>query len=114
MKSINKFAIIYIDHEISLNIAKQISLTISSTDKLNLRFVRAFEYIQRFDLIIRHKSDKFYIISNALFRLSNTIYSEEKKNSIDEKLDVLFIASMIEINFDFKKRLLKEYSSNFD
>ena len=114
MKSISKCAIIYIDHEIFLDIAKQISLTISFIDKLNLRFVKTFEYIQRFDLIIRHKSDKFHIISDALFRLSNTTYSEEKKISNDEKLDVLFIASMIEMSLDFKKRLLKEYSLDFD
>ena len=42
---IKTFIIIYIDHEATLNIAKQINLSTFSTDKLNLRFVRAFDYI---------------------------------------------------------------------
>lgn len=36
---------IYIDHDVALEIVKQISLNIASTNKLNLRLVRAFDYL---------------------------------------------------------------------
>ena len=50
--------IVYIDHEFALDIVNQITMTTISIDKLNLRFVRASDYIQRFNLDIRHKSNK--------------------------------------------------------
>ena len=115
IESINVLTIIYIDHDVSLKIAKQIFLIISLTNTLNLRFVKVFEYVQKFDLIIRHKSNKFHIISDALFKLYNAIYlNENANNSIDEKFDVLFIVLITQMNFDFNKRLLNKYVSDFD
>ena len=108
MKSINASSIIYTDHDASLVIAKQTFLTISSTDKLNLRLIRAFEYIQRFDLIIRHKSDKLHIVSNALSRLS--FDSNTNTDDKDDELDVLFVVFMTKMNSEFKKRLINEYA----
>ena len=52
------FIIIYIDHDATLNIAKQTSLFIIFTNKFNLRLIKAFDYFQRFNLNIRHKSNK--------------------------------------------------------
>ena len=61
--------IVYIDHEASLDIVKQTSLTTSSIDKLNLRLVRASDYIQRFNFVIKHRSKHFHLVSDALSRL---------------------------------------------
>ena len=69
MKSFKHSTIVYIDHDATLSIARQTTLFTSFIDKLNLRFVRAFDYIQRFDFIIKHKLDKLHIVSNALSRL---------------------------------------------
>ena len=106
--------IVYIDHEATLNIVKQITLFISSIDKLNLRLVRASDYIQRFDLIIKHKSNKLHIVSNVLSRLFSA--QESTRNSVtrnsESELNVLFIASLIEMNIVFKDRIMKKYTEN--
>ena len=112
MKSIKVWSIIYTNHDAFLVIAKQTFLTISSTNKLNLRFIRAFEYIQRFDLIIRHKSNKLHVVSNALSRLS--FDSETNINSKNDEFDVFFVVSMTEMNFEFRKRLINEYAVDSD
>ena len=65
------FIVIYIDHETILNIAKQIILIINSIDKLNFRFVKVFDYLQRFNLEIKHKLNKQHIVSNAFSKFVN-------------------------------------------
>ena len=62
--------IIYTDHGSALGIAKQTTLTTSSTDKMNLRLVRASDYIQRFrNIEFRYKQGARHIIPDALSRL---------------------------------------------
>ena len=58
MKTFTLITIIYIDHDAALKIIKQISLITSLIDKLNLRLMRASDYLQRFNLNIRHKFKK--------------------------------------------------------
>ena len=65
------FIVIYIDHETILNIAKQIILIINFIDKLNSRFKKVFDYLQRFNLKSKHKSDKQYIVSNVFSKFLN-------------------------------------------
>lgn len=60
--------IIYIDHAINIFIIKQITLNFINIDKFNLRLIRAFIYFFQFRLNIRHKSNKNYVIFNALSR----------------------------------------------
>ena len=112
VKSTRTFIIIYIDHEIALRIAQQISLITSSTDKLNLRLIRVSKYIQKFSLQIRHKSEKLNIVSNALFRLFS-VKSEIFDNINDEELNV-FHATSVEMNAKFKAKILQEYKENPD
>ena len=50
--------IIYIDHDVALDITKQTSFFTSFTNKLNFRLVKTLNYIQRFNFNIRHKSSK--------------------------------------------------------
>ena len=102
--------IIYTNHEITLSIAKQITLFIFSTDKFNLRLVRVSNYIQRFNLIIKHKSKKLHIVFDALSRLS----SSAKSDQLNDELNVLFIASLIEIDVEFKDRIIEKYIKNSD
>ena len=104
-----KSTIIYTDHETSLAIVKQTSLSTSSTNKLNLRLVRASNYIQRFDLIIRHKSNKLHLMLNALSRLSVTSARTQSEN---EELDVFFTANLMKMTSEFRKRLIEEYTKN--
>ena len=110
IESFKAFLIFYTDHETSLEIARQTSLTTFSIDKLNLRLVRAFDYIQKFDIFIRHKLEIIHIVSDALSRLSSITISITQ----DEKLDVLFVAFMTEMSENFRKRMLDEYVTNDD
>ena len=101
-----KSIVIFIDHDVVLNIIKQINMIIIFIDKLNLRFVKVFDYIQRFELNIRHKSNKQHIVSNILFKLININID----TTFDEnELNVLFITILIEIEKDFLKKIIKNY-----
>ena len=65
------FIVIYIDHDVALKIVKQITFIISSTNKLNLRLIKAFDYVQRFNLKIRHKFEIQHVIFDAFSRFAN-------------------------------------------
>ena len=110
IKSSKHATIVYTNHGITLSIAKQTTLFIFSTDKLNLRLVRVSNYIQRFNLIIKHKSEKLHIVLDALSRLSLSAKSDQ----LDDELNVLFIASLVEIDVEFKDRIIEEYIKNSD
>ena len=100
--------VIYIDHDAVLNLIKHIIFITSFIDKLNLRLIRVFDYIQKFDLKIRHKFDKMHIVSNVLFRLIN-FNTNSKKSDDEKKLNVLFTIILINMNVTFRNRLLKNY-----
>ena len=104
--------VIYTDHDSTLKIVKQTFFIISSIDKFNFRFVRASNYIQRFNFDIRHKFDKQHIMSNALSRLVN--FNDNIKKFFDEnELNALFTTTFIEMKKVFRNRLLKNYIKNF-
>ena len=52
-----------------MQIAYQIILFISFINKLNLRLIRASQYLLSFNLIKRYKTNKSDVIFNALFKL---------------------------------------------
>ena len=106
------FIVIYIDHEFTLNIIKQISLSTSFTNKLNFRLIRASDYIQRFNLKLRHKSDAQHIIFDAFSRLVSLNIDENKQINDEKKLNALFIIILIKMNEIFRNRLLKNYREN--
>ena len=62
--------------------------------------MRVFNYIQRFDLNIHHKSKKQYIILNILSRLSN-LNKTNNNDDDDKELNILYIIILIEMNIDF-------------
>ena len=102
--------IVYIDHEFALDIVNQITMTTISIDKLNLRLVRASDYIQRFNLDIRHKSDKQHIVFDVLSRLvSDNINASMTRNFDESELDALFTISLIEMKKDFRNRIFDDY-----
>lgn len=103
---------VYTDHDTALPIAKQTSLFTFLTDKLSLRLVRAFDYIQPFSFEIRHNSDIFHIISDALFRLFSINTFRDFFSNNNKKLDVLFTAFMIEMNINFKIKMIESYRKN--
>ena len=116
--------VIYTDHGAALGIAKQTTLTSSSTDKLNLRLVRASDYIQRFDLDIRHKPGRTHIVPDALSRLASLNTSESStEGELDAlftltgadtshpEIDVLFTCSLVEMDAAFRQKILNGYKA---
>ena len=102
--------IVYIDHEFALNIVNQITMTTISIDKFNLRLVRAWNYIQRFNFDIRHKLDKQHIVFDVLSRLVNdNINASMIKNFDESELNALFTISLIEMKKDFRNRIFDDY-----
>ena len=102
--------IVYIDHEFALDIANQITMTTISIDKFNLRLVRASNYIQRFNLDIRHKSNKQHIVSDVLSRLVNdNINASVIRNFDENEFDALFTISLIEMKKNFRNRIFDDY-----
>ena len=104
--------VIYTNHDATLNIINQTSFIISFIDKFNFRFVRISNYIQRFDLDIRHKFDKQHIVSNVLFKLISD--NVNAFNHDDDEFDALFIISFVEMKSKFKQRILNDYKIDFN
>ena len=65
--------VIQTDHSAILDITKQLSITSkSSTVRMNVRLVRASQFLRQFRLAVRHKPGKEHIIPDALSRLPST------------------------------------------
>lgn len=100
--------IIYTDHSTTMSIVRQTSLNTMSTEKLNLRLIRASEYLQRFRLDVRYKPEKSNIVSNALSRLASREYRPEPDDS-REKVVKCFSTTLITMSPEFRQRILNGY-----
>ena len=101
------FTVIFTNHEATLNLTKQINLIIVFIDKLNLRLIKASDYIQRFEIKLRHKSNKQHIVSNAFSRLINiNIDTTFEKN----ELNAFFIVALVKMKKDFHQKLVVDYN----
>ena len=122
MKSFKHSIIIYTNHEVNSTIIHQIKLIINNIDKLNMKFIKASTYLSQFRFEIRHKFEKFNIISNALSRLFIAKKSKQEKNlsnnlNVDDESflntskDSHYIEKklLIQISFEFRKKLTQEY-----
>ena len=104
-----KPTIIYTDHSAAIGIVRQSSMNTTSTEKLNLRLIRASEYLQRFRIELRHKPGKTNIVPDALSRLASRSYrSEPESSSILDNVDS-FPVSLITVSEGFRKRLIEGY-----
>ncbi len=139
MKATNSFqsTIIYINYDATLDIVKQTSLITFFINKLNLRLIRASNYLQRFNLNIRYKLNKQHIVLDALLRLvfanvNAKVFSNDilvKKGELDalfvfakafrnynlmKQLKALFIVVIVSINEVFCKQIIDNYFSDFN
>ena len=109
IKALTKPTIIYTDHSAAIDIVRQSSINTTSTEKLNLRLIRASEYLQRFRIELRHKPGKTNIVPNALSRLASRSYrSKPESSSILNNVDS-FPVSLITVSESFRTRLLEGY-----
>ena len=80
-----------------------------STKKLNLRLIRASEYLQRFRLDVRYKPGKSNTVPDALSSLASREYRSETEESLDALPVNCYPVSLVEMNPDFRQRLLQGY-----
>ena len=83
--------------------------------RMNLRLVRAFQFLSQFNLDVRHKPDKEHIVLDALSRLVSANHEKSIATSeYDElsKIDAYFTVTLIEMSDDFRKKLLQEYKED--
>jgi len=125
IEAVEQSTIIYINHAAAVEIKRQFSLNTTAVKKLNLRLVRASEYLQRFQLKIQYKSGKTNIIPDALFRLlsSNNVHehlaSREYQSESDESIlkalqaDVstaTYAETLVKVSPELQQRLKNDYA----
>ena len=117
--------IVQTDHSAILDIMKQSSITsTSSTLRLNVRLIRASQFLRQFRLDVRHKPGKEHIVPDALSRLAS---SKSMLSEDHSELDVLYAcatqaltygstytyhATTVEMDEAFRKRLLAGYRTD--
>lgn len=94
MKIFENPTVFYSNHSAALKIARYIILFISFINKLNLKLVKISDYIQKFNIIFKHKFGKQHIVLDVLFHFP--IDNIENKLKTKNELNVLFTASLIE------------------
>ena len=118
--------IIQTDHSAILDIMKQSSITsTTSTMRLNVRLIRASQFLRQFRLDVRHKPGKEHIVPDALSRLASTT-----KSSLSEdhsELDALYAcatqaledgsvyaysATMVQMDEAFRESLVLGYGTD--
>ena len=79
---------------------------------MNVRLVRASQFLRQFYMIVRHKSGKELIIPDALSRLASTNSSGHDPEYAE--LDALFVyhTTLVQINSDLVKCILDGYTSD--
>ena len=111
IESLRAKVIIQTDHSAILDILQHSSITsTSSTMRLNLRLVRASQFLQQFKLDVRNKLSKEYIILDILSRLaSSNIGTIEPSYS---ELDALFLynTTFIKIHLTLVSRIIAGYN----
>ncbi len=113
--------IIQTDHVVIVDICKQTSIISTNfVMKMNLRLIRASQFLNQFsNLKIRHKSRKYHLIFDALFRLQSLNKKDLSKDHA--KLNELFVdynavhvynTILMKLNSEFRKRIVNDYVMN--
>jgi hypothetical protein len=121
INSSSRPTIVYTDHSAATWIARQTSLITTSTEKLNLRLVRASAFLSQFDLDVRFRPGKEHVVPDALSRLPQ---QDNSAQGLDEFLDTqvsstevhepvyAYNATLVEMSTDFRKALQNGYQKD--
>lgn len=107
--------VVYTDHASTVGISTQTSMNTVALERLNLRLIRASQYIQQFRLQVFHRPGKSNTVADALSRLTtkqnkNIKYNEPDLDSIDAYFtDHGYTASSIQLSTQLKKRIIEGY-----
>ena len=80
--------------------------------RLNLRLVRASQFLQQFRLDVRHKPEKKNIVPDALSRLANA--NSSSTDARHSELDALFLynTTLVEIYPTLVSQILASYDAD--
>ena len=117
----------YTNYSIAILISRQIIISILDTNKLNLKLIKVSQYLSSFKLVVKHKLNKFNVISDALFKLKQNktnnnlnnfeileiLYKHSIKSlKLNQNHASLYHVILIKMNDDFKIRLKIAYVKN--
>jgi hypothetical protein len=115
-----KSIIIRTNHAAIIDICKQTSIINTNfVMKMNLRLIRVFQFLSQFsNLKIRHKFEKYHLISDALFRFQSL--NKEHLSNDHAELNELFVEHaihayntiLVKLNSEFRKRIMNNYSKD--
>ncbi len=80
--------------------------------RLNLRFVKASQYLQQFKLDVRHKPGKEYIIPDALSRLASANIGQADPSYSTFDAIFTYNTTLVEIHPELISRILAGYEAN--
>lgn len=110
--------IIFTDYLAATSIVRQTTLNSSSTDKMNLRLVRASQYLSQFELDVRYKPGKQHIVPDTLSRLTSTEHAPPTQ-TLDDILEhgiriqtSCYNSTMLEVSTEFRELLTKAYNTD--
>jgi hypothetical protein len=116
-----KSIIIQTNHAAIFDICKQTSIINTNfVMKMNLRLMRIFQFLSQFsNLKIRHKFEKYHLISDALLRLQSL--NKENLSNDHAQLNKLFVdhnvihaynTTLTKLSSKFRKRIIDDYFKN--
>ena len=99
------------DHSAILDIFRQSSIvSTTSTMRMNVRLVRASQFLRQFRLEVTHKPGKEHILPDALSRLASC--SPSMLPDDHSELDALFAATLVNMNDEFYDKLVMGYQQD--
>ena len=108
----HKPMIVLTDHSSLVDIVRQTKLSTSSAEKLNLRLVRASNYLSQYNMKIRHKPGKLNIVPDALSRLAQLGTERPQEDVLGDIETGAYHSTIIEISPELRKRLIDAYESD--
>lgn len=81
---------------------------------MNIRLVRASQFLQQFRLVVQHKPGKEHILPDALSRLASVNTNLPSQDLVYSELDAFFVynATLVTINKDLAQHIVKGYKSD--
>ena len=105
--------IIQTDHQTIVDICEQILITsINLTLRMNIRLIKASQFLNQFNLNIRYKSRKNHIVSNALSRLASANIELLSKEHFELNVLYTYNTTLIEMFEKFRKKIIENYNKN--
>ena len=105
--------IVQTNHSAILDIMRQSSITTTtSIMRMNVRLIRASQFLRQFPLDVRHKLGKEHIVPDALSRLASASTKASELTDNYSELDCLFNALYVRINDEFYDKVLKGYNED--